>query len=259
VIPLGVTVSARHGLRHLEAARAKAAEWGLPWLERPEPGGVTALLERTAEALLIFGGKGWVLRDRQGELGFSPGLATVRLKRLEAGAGEADALLRFAELGPGDVVFDATLGLAADALVCARAVGPGGRVVGVEASRPLALLVEEGLRRLPALPDRCRVEARHGRAEAALAALAPGSVDCVMLDPMFARPRRASPAFEALRRFAVHEPVTAELLALARRAVRRWVLVKAGRHGGELRRLGLSQLPQSRYGPVVWARLGPVS
>lgn len=258
MIPLAVTVSTRQGPRLAVSARAQAAAWGLPWLDRPERGGLEALLELEAEALLVCGGRGWVLRDRHGEVSFSPGLSAVRVKRLERGGQGEDHLVRLAELRPGDVVLDATLGLAADAIVCARVVGETGRVIGVEGSRALYLLVSEGLSRLGRPPRSCEVEPRFGRAEEVLATLPRGSVDVVLIDPMFERPRRASAAFEVLRRFAVHEPLTPEVLAHARRVARRWVVVKAGRYGGELRRLGLEPARMHRAGPIQWARIGPL-
>lgn len=259
MIPLAVTVSARHGQRLSSVAKAQAAAWGLPWLDRPEKGGLEALLVDQADALLILGGEGWVLRDRHGEVGFSPGLAMVRIKRLVAGRQAEDLLVRLAELTAGDVVVDATMGLAADALVCARAVGESGRVIGVEASLPLFLLVREGLSRMPPFAQSCAIEPRFGRVEQVLAELPDRSVDCVLFDPMFDRPRRSSGSFEVLRRFAVHEPLTAEQLLEARRVARRWVVVKVGRYGRELRRLGLTPVPHTRCGPLQWARVEPLA
>jgi hypothetical protein len=164
-----------------------------------------------------------------------------------------DQLVRLGEIGPGDIVLDATLGLAADALVCARAVGASGRVIGVEASLPLFLLVKEGLARMRPFPKSCAVEPRLGRAEALLAELPDGSVDCELFDPMFDRPRRASQAFDVLRRFALHEPLTEETLLEARRVARRWVVVKVGRYAEPS---GSSGLPQTRR-PARVARVAP--
>jgi len=258
VTPLAVTVSARHGQRLAVVAKAQAVAWGLPWLDRPEKGGLDVLLADRAEALLVFGGDGWVLRDLHGEVGFSPGLAMVRIKRLASGRQAEDQLVRLAELSPGDTVIDATLGLAADALVCARAVGEKGRVIGIEASLPLFLLVSEGLSRMQPFAQSCAIEPRWGRAEQVLAELPDRSVDCVLFDPMFDRPRRSSGSFEVLRRFAVHEPLTPEQLLEARRVARRCVVVKVGRYGRELRRLGLEPVPQTRCGPLQWARVAPL-
>jgi hypothetical protein len=257
-VPLAVVVGA-HAERLREAALRGAKTWGLPFLERPAKGGVEALLEREADTCLVLSSKGWALRDRRGSLSFSPGLATVRLKRLDSGLQAEDVLVRLGELGPGDTVVDATLGLAADALVCARAVGPAGRVVGIEASQPLWILVSEGLGRLGPLRGGCQVRAVHGRAREVLAGMDTGSADVVTLDPMFERAKKSSPAFELLRAHALHEPLDVETLREARRVARRWVVVKSGRYGDTFRRLGLEPIPGGRAGPLVWARVGPLA
>jgi hypothetical protein len=252
-----VSVSARAGLRSQGHARERAEAWGLPWFERPAQGGLQPLLEGPVRALLVHGGRGWVLRDAEGKVAFSPGMATLRIKRLAHGVQQPDALVRLGELRPGDAVVDATLGLAADALVCAHVVGPGGRVLGVEASRALFLLVSEGLAAAGPSAGSCAVEARHGDAREVLAGMPAGSAEVVLLDAMFERPRAGAPSFEALRRFAVTQPLTPELVAAARRVARRWVVIKTGRYGGELRRLGIAPVVSGRPGPLEWARLPP--
>jgi hypothetical protein len=258
-VPLGVAVSARAGQRWQAHARQRAEAWGLPWFDRPAQGGLQPLLEGgPVEALLVHGGTGWVLRDARGQLAFSPGMATLRIKRLRDGVQQPDALVRLGELGPADTVVDATLGLAADALVCAHVVGPAGRVIGVEASRALFLLVSEGLAAAGPAPGSCPVEPRSGDAREVLAGLPAGSADVVLLDAMFERPRAGAPAFEGLRRFAVMEPLGPELVAAARRVARRWVVIKTGRHGGELKRLGIEPASDRRPGPLQWARLPPL-
>ena len=255
VAPLAVTVSGPAKRALVEDARACAARWNLPFYDRPRNTGLEPQLGVIADAFLVLGGDGFCLTAREGSLRFTPGMAQVRLKRLDAGQGAQDVVVRLMELKPGDTVLDATLGLGADALVCARTVGPAGRVIGVERSFALWALVSEGLAR-GGLPPRCApIEVRHGDALEVLRAMPAASVDCVLFDPMFERPKKSSPAFDLLRRYASHEPLTREALDEARRVARRWVVVKAGRYGPELRRLGLTPEPTSRHTAVVWARL----
>jgi 16S rRNA (guanine1516-N2)-methyltransferase len=249
MVPLAVTVSARHAGRFGPLARQKAAAWGLPFIERCGAGSLELMLERDARALLVLAGDGWALRDAHGSMRFSPGMARLRIKRLQTGVQQDDVVVRLCELRPGDSVFDGTLGLAGDAQVCAHTVGPTGRVVGVEGSLPLYALVSEGL---CAMGSGIGVE--YGRTLEVLRRCAPSSFDCVLLDPMFDRPRKSSPAFDILRRFAVHEPITADTLEQARRVARRWVVVKAARDGQTLRKLGLTPLPGKSTADVAWAR-----
>lgn len=248
--PLAVTVSPKNPGRYQHAASAKAAEWALPFFERALKSPLEPMLASLADAFLVLGGDGWTLHDARGSLAFSPGMAQVRLRRLAATTQDEDTILRLCELKAGDSLVDCTLGLAADSIVCASVVGPTGRVLGVEASRPLSILAREGLAALA--PN---IEVRHGLADDVLRALGPGSVDCVIIDPMFEAPNRASVQFETLRRFAVHAPLTHETLTLARRVARRWVVVKGGRRGTELTRLGLQRVEVRRASPLQWARL----
>ncbi|PZR10206.1 MAG: protein-L-isoD(D-D) O-methyltransferase [Archangium gephyra] len=249
-LPLAVTVSPKNPGRYQQEARARAAEWGLTYFERAMKSPLEPMLEELADVFLVLGGDGWTVHDAKGSLFFSPGMAQVRLRRLAGTAQDEDTILRLCELKAGDSLVDCTLGLAADAIVCASVVGPTGRVLGIEASMPLAIIAREGLRALAA-----NIEVRHGLADDVLRTLEPGSFDCVIIDPMFDEPNRASVQFETLRRFAVHEPLTHETVRLAQRVARRWVVVKGGRRGAELTRLGLPRIAVRRASPLQWARL----
>lgn len=253
--PLAVTTSGQPDEPLVARARAAARAWGLPFVPRRKKQPLGPLLEGVAEAFLVFGRDEVSLWDTHGSFSFHPGMAHLRRKRLDAG--EGDTLVRVAQLAPGDHVLDCTLGLGQDALVAARAVGPRGRVLGVEKSLALWAVVDEGLRHYPTGPDACPVETRCADALAVLAAQPDASWDVVLFDPMFDKPKKAQPSFELLRRFAEHAPLTPDVLAEARRVARRWVVVKAGRHGDELARLGLTAEPGSRYTALVWARVGP--
>jgi ubiquinone/menaquinone biosynthesis C-methylase UbiE len=197
---------------------------------------------------------GVVLREGEGELSYHPGMARLRLKRLDAGDRD-DALCTVAEIAPGEKVLDATLGLGQDALVAARLVGPAGRVVALEKSFALWVVTSEGLAH--AKPDElaCRVECLNVDAREYLAAQPDGAFDCVLFDPMFERPRKAQPSFEVLRRFADHSPLTPEVLKEAKRVARRCVAVKASPYSKDLSKLGLSPFRARRDPRVLWARV----
>lgn len=251
-VPLAVTVTARQPGRYNSTAKAKAAEWGVPFFARPEKGQLSEFIGVIAEAFLVLGGEGWTLHDGKGELYFSPGSAALRVGRLFD-----DVLVRLCELKAGDSVFDGTLGLGADALICARQVGPTGKVIAVESSLPLYALVSEGLRRAPPFPDSATIDVRHSHSLAVLKTLESHSLDCVVFDPMFDLPKRSSASFDMLRTYASHEPLDEATLKEARRVARRWVVVKGGRYGKEFERLGLTALKLTRFKPLVWARIGP--
>jgi hypothetical protein len=252
-VPLAVTVSGKVEPHVVDHAKERAREWGLPFLPRRPKESLAGLFAR-AEALLAFDAEGVVLRDAKGAFRFHPGLAHLRVKALERGEVD-DRLLRAAEPREGDLILDCTLGLAQDALVMSRAVGPTGRVVGLETSVALHAVVSEGLGRLGPLPRSCRIEALRGDFARYLAGSASASFDVVVFDPMFERPKKAQPAFELLRRFACADPLTSEILQEARRVARRWVVVKGARYSRDLKKLGLVPLQASRSAPVLFARV----
>lgn len=256
--PLAVAVTAKQPGRYLPVARAKAAEWGLPFFDRPRRGELKDSLGVIADAFLVLGGDGWKLFDSNGSLYFSPGMAAVRVRKLGTPKQDEDVLLRLCELKAGDSVLDGTLGLGSDSLICARAVGPQGRVIGVEASLALYAITSEGLRRRPPFPDSAVIEVRLGTAMSVLSLLESHSLDCVIFDPMFDLPKSSTYSFDLLRRHALHDPLDLATLAEARRVARRWVVVKGGRYGSEFERLGLEPLQLSRFKPLIWARIGPL-
>jgi len=237
-------------------AKERAAEWGLEFLQRPHRRALRPMIGRDAEALIVFEKRAVALWDLAGALHFHPGVARLRLGRLDAGVLE-DTFLRVAELCEGEAVLDCTLGLAGDALVAARAVGPGGRVVGLEKSLALYAVISEGLALHDPGPRSCRIEAVHADYLEFLRAQPSRSFDCVVFDPMFEKPRKAQEAFEVVRRHADYAPLSPEALQEARRVARRRVLVKSPRYGPELRRLGLAPTLLSRFSDVAWAIVGP--
>ncbi len=246
--PLAVALSGSTDAALRAEAEVCAARWGLPLLLRAPKAPLRGLLDE-AELLVVFGEDAVSLRDWLGHVRGGAGLAALRLKEIAKGRLE-DPLQRVGELVPGERVLDATLGFAQDARVAARLVGPGGSVVGVESSLPLAVLSDATLRR-----EGSPIEVRHGDSGEVLRGLPAASVDIVLFDPMFGRALAAQPGFEMLRRLANPTPLTAEALAEARRVARRAVLVKAARYTPTLRSLGLRPEHASRSAPVVWARV----
>jgi 16S rRNA (guanine1516-N2)-methyltransferase len=263
------------------AARAAAARWELPFVERGKRPLERLRDEVAVDGLLVLTSKSACLllppphpslsHEEPGErvhtsaergIAWSPGMGALRAKRVERQlAGDAsregsgrDPFFEAAGIRPGDAVLDCTLGLGADALVASVAAGPSGRVVGVEGSAALAAWVGEGLAR-SALPAAARIEVRSGDHATLLASLPERSFDVVCFDPMFRHARAEPGGFDRIRALADSRPLAAEALALAQRVARRWVLVKDGAPGWDLARLGLTPLPSARGAHRYFARL----
>ncbi|HSB19701.1 MAG TPA: class I SAM-dependent methyltransferase [Anaeromyxobacteraceae bacterium] len=256
-----LAVTAALGVREpdLRAAEDAARRHSLPFVPRHDRPLPEVAAEAGADALAVLGAERVCLFLDGREHRWSAGMGLLRAKRLRAGERDTrDPFLGAAALRPGESVLDCTLGLCADALVASAAVGPSGEVVGLESSPALALLAEEGLRRLP---DEAadRIQVRRADAAELLPALPPRSFDLVVFDPMFRHRRAQAPGFDLVRRLGDPRPLAAETLAQARRVARRAVLVKDGTPGWDLARLGLTPLPSSRGAHRLYARLDSTS
>ena len=239
----------------LRAAEESARRHALPFVPRGDRPLPEVAAEAGAEALAVLGAVRVSLFLDGEERRWSPGMGVLRARRFREGERDTrDAFLEAAALRPGDSVLDCTLGLCADALVASAAVGPPGGVLGLESSPPLALLAEEGLRRLR---DEAagRIQVRCADAAALLPTLPSRTFDVVVFDPIFRHPRAQARDFDLVRRLGNPRPLAPEVLAEARRVARRAVLVKDGTPGWDLARLGLAPLPSSRGAHRLYARI----
>lgn len=252
--PLAVTTSERYAPELAERAQRAAAEVGVPYLERTPKRSLAAMLADTADALIVMEAHAVSLVDAQGSLRFSPGLAHLRVKQLDAGV-EEDMLLRISELREGERVLDCTLGLGADAQVAARLVGPLGALTALEKSPALYLLARHGLETLTPHPRACPLQVVNADASEYLRTLPTGAFDVVLFDPMFERQRKSSVAFETLRRHADYAPLTRETLTEAQRVARRVVVLKGARYSSDFKKLGIRAEPARPNATVLWARL----
>jgi hypothetical protein len=250
--PLAVTTSGKADERVLEVAREFALGCGLPFVQRRKKEPLRPLLEAVCP-LLVFGVDGVALCDREGKLRYSPGMARLRIKRLDAQVRE-DRLVELAGFRCGDRVLDCTLGLAADALVAAHVVGPSGKVIGLEKSLAIFALVAAGVGAFKAARA-SPIDVRHEDAGDFLSRQRDKSFDLILFDPMFDRPGKFSPAFQMLRRYAEHAPLSPRTLAEAQRVARRAVLVKGPPRSREWTRLQLTPERGSPYAATSWVRL----
>jgi 16S rRNA (guanine1516-N2)-methyltransferase len=252
-LAITTTLAASRQLR--AEARVLAERHGLVCYHRGERPLAAVAGESGVDGLVVLGTGRVALFFEGQEHPYHPGMGALRAKRLGIGeTSTGEPFLEAAGLQPGDEVLDCTMGLGADALVSAEAVGAGGRVLGLEVVPALALWVSEGLRRL-SLPAARRIEvgcAEHG---AFLRSLPSRSFDVVTFDPMFRQARAQAPIFETIRRLGDSRPLDPAALEQARRVARRWVVVKDGAPGWDLARLGLNPLPCKRGARRFFARV----
>ncbi len=236
-----VTTTPRPDERLLEQAARLAEELAARRVDRSKHT-LAALMKQSGDPyMLVAGREGLRLADCSGgEWFFHPSMATVRVKRLLAGSG--DAMLAAAGVRPGDTVVDCTMGLATDAIVFAHAVGPSGRVTALE-SEPLPyVLAREGLSGYRCEPEPLEQAMRRVQPVLAdhlsyLKSLPDRSADIVYFDPMF-RKSAAGSAIEPLRGMANRAALQPEAVAEAMRVARRTVVMKEHNRSGEFERLG---------------------
>jgi hypothetical protein len=253
-----------------EYAGSLAAELKAPFLARADLG-MPKLFEAHPEfekALVVQSGRLLLVRRTGEELFYHPNMAFLRLGNLLRGG--RDLLMDATELQPGESVLDATLGYAAEAILCAYLVGETGEVHGVEAVPELGIVVREGLRSvrtdqeiLNAAMRRVRV-VHLGHHLDFLRGCEDDRYDVVCFDPFFEEMLEQSHAIGPLRVFGSHSALLPDAVREARRVARRRVVVKTEKWADTLSDLGITERCGSRGGKVVYGILdtekaGPIS
>lgn len=261
---LGITsnLGHRYPAKELATQIARlAAELHAPILPRLGQG-LPKLFARYPEIqrILIVQKDRLLLVGRNGEeLFYHPNTAYLRLQTILRGG--RDLLLDAADLQAGDSVLDTTLGYAAEAILCAHAVGETGEVHGIEAVPELGVVVREGLQTVVTEGDAInaamrRVKVVHiGHHLDFLRACPSRRYDVVCFDPFFGEILHGSSTFDSIRAFGEHAPLLPEALREAQRVARRKVLVKAVKWSETLADFGITASVRSRSGKVVFGVL----
>ncbi|GGE24697.1 hypothetical protein GCM10011571_28540 [Marinithermofilum abyssi] len=243
-----VTTSQRPAKEHILLARRLASQLKAPLVKRDRSIAQLLKVHKAAEAVVVSGaGVRWVTAEGE-PFFFHPNMSAVRVRQLRKG-GE-DSFLQAAQLRPGDHVLDCTLGLGADAIVAAFAVGVEGRVLGLESQPVIAALVEHGLQTYevdtPVLKEAMkRVEVRCVDYRDFLPRCPDDAFDVVYFDPMFRHTVKRSSAMQSLRRLANMAPVDEAMVREARRVARRRVVLKERPSSGEFARLGFQVVKEA--------------
>jgi 16S rRNA (guanine1516-N2)-methyltransferase len=201
--------------------------------------------------------KVYLLEDVETPIFFHPGMAMMRILRMERG--ETDRLVTAAHLKPGQTVLDCTLGAGADSLALAYALGPEGHVISCEVEPVLERLFSyakangfEPYVELGPIADRIDVIQMHHLDW--LRSLPNGFADVVYFDPMFrAEALGRSASMDALRGLTHPDALSLETLREAQRVARQAVVVKERPQSGEFHRLGLvPDKPRAKIAYGVW-------
>ncbi|HHV65053.1 MAG TPA: class I SAM-dependent methyltransferase [Peptococcaceae bacterium] len=216
--------------------------------------------------LLRITKNGFCVEHNGQTLFFHPSMALLRMINIKRGIG--DRFLEATALAEGDILLDATLGLGSDALIASWAVGEKGKIIALENSLLIFLLVKEGLERLTKQPlpkakskekeeawlelarASSRIDARYADHKDYLQTLPDSSVDVIYFDPMFRITVNSSSAIKPLKALSCPEPLSPETIKEACRVARKRIVLKERRHGSEFSRLGFKELEGSKYSSI---------
>jgi 16S rRNA G966 N2-methylase RsmD len=250
-----VTTSHRPSARLVEGAQDLAAHFNVSFAERRDLSLKDLTQLSCAEGLLVVSSRRTSFVMGEQEFFFHPGLARLRIKDIRCG--NTDRMIKAMSLRAGESVLDCTMGPGADTIVASYVSGAAGRVTGIESSPVISELVRRGLlayedddRDISAAMRRVNVVNKNHKEY--LASLKTGCYDIVYFDPMFRYPRRMSPAINAARMLANHDPIDCETIELALNVAGRAVVLKERRGSGEFSRLGFENIVGGNYAPVAY-------
>lgn len=185
-------------------AKEISGRYGLPLVAR-RGATLNRLMQEEGQNLIIASREGLHYVTEKAVFRYHPGMARVRIRNLMSGRG--DPMVQAMGLQAGFSVLDCTLGLGSDAAVASYAVGPEGKVVGVEHCLPVYLVVKHGLanyeEKSAALREALRrIEAHWADCADFLKGVEPGQFEVIYFDPFFEEPVEASSGIAPLRMVA---------------------------------------------------------
>lgn len=225
-----ITTSGRPDENLIKSAIEIANEFDSIFLRRNKKA-VDHLKRENDDDILVVGKNRMELHfsDSTEPLFFHPNSAMFRIKRIIKG--EDDPFCLACKLEKGNSFLDCTLGLASDSIIASYVVGDKGIVTGIEGSKPLAFLVQEGLLQwetgLPQLDDAMkRIHVKNTEHLAFLKECPDNSFDVIYFDPMFEETIEGSVGLQPLKRIANYSTLTKETLFEAKRVASKRVVLK---------------------------------
>ena len=220
-----ITTSLNPVNSQIEKALELSQKFGFSYLER----GKRNIKEITSDipALVVTKNRLEVVFSDNRKLYFHPGMAKIRIKGIKKG--QQDIMVKAMGLAPGMSLLDCTLGFAQDSLV-AQYVLKNGRVVGIEKSKLIYVLVSEGLKTYSEdkdlIPAMRSIEVYPGDSKNYLSSFQPRSFDVVYFDYMFKKTTGKSAHILRLRNIAAMDYLEPGILKKAREIARQRVVVK---------------------------------
>ncbi len=204
--------------------------------------------DNNAEGVIVWKTEGPVLYTGNEKFFFHPSMAKNRITSFRK-FGNIDPLIRACDLQKDYSFLDCTLGLGADAIVASYFL-PGGSIVGVEVSTPIAYVIKWGMKlynsKMPWLNKAIQmIKVENCDHRTYLQQMEDNSFDIVYFDPMFRKPLMKSQAISPLRLVANHNPLEKDIIEEACRVAKKRVVMKEMVSSLEFERLGFTKLVSS--------------
>ncbi len=217
-------VTTSHKPTHQQVLRALkiASELGTRYVSRRH------LIPRKDETILIVESDRLSAVKDGKRFFFHPSLAVIRKSNLDTG--ERDYLIESLGLKGNEEVLDCTLGLGSEAILIAHFL-PEGKVIGLEKSPIIKMIVEDGIKRKEKLYKWIqkaveRIEIMNADYKEFIRETK-RKFDCVYADPMFEHPSYDSSAMNSMRPFADNSAIDVEDIEIMKNIAKKRVVVKA--------------------------------
>ncbi len=240
-----ITTAARTQLALESKAKELASIYQLHYVERNERSLRKLKQEYKVDILVVGQDKLFIsIINSDEKMFFHPNLSMIRAKRYIKG--EIEPFLQVTKLKEGMSFLDCTLGLASDSIMASLAVGNTGRVIGVEASKTVYLLVNEGLKHFESSVSSFdqamrRIEVHQADHYRILKNSPNNSIDVVYFDPMFHQQIERSNGIEPLRLRATEMDLTNQVLLEAKRVAKRRIVLKDHWQSERFKKYGFKQ------------------
>lgn len=229
IVKLILTTKQAPGKEEVETAVSLARSFNLNYIERRNYT-LNYLNKKTStDGALVVKGENLELVSSGKRLYFHPNLAVLRI--LELKRGNRDRLLDIMGVNRGDSVLDCTCGLGSDSIVLSYGVGDMGKITSLESSSIIWEIVKRGFKyysnsKFNLKKDMSRIELLNINYWDYLVNIPDKSYDYIYFDPMFKTTRERSQGLEIVRELANYDPLTREVLDVARMKSRKGVVIK---------------------------------
>ncbi|WP_418198853.1 class I SAM-dependent methyltransferase [Alkalihalobacterium sp. APHAB7] len=225
-----ITTALKHNEKLVEKAKKISIDMNASFINR-EDKPIEALVEELGDDILVVGKEKLFYYSIHSTepFFFHPNSAMFRFKRLQKDG--YDPFIEVSQLKEGMTLLDCTLGLGSDAIIAQSVVGSSGKVVGIEESRPIAYIVNEGLKFWDSGNNLFNQAMRsikviHGNHLDHLRSLEDNSYDVIYFDPMFEADLETSQGLTPLKSLAWYHPITIETIEEAKRVARQRIVFK---------------------------------